>query len=223
MARGHRIDQIQEVPLVVTTNLEKITRTKDAVTVLKALGAYSDIDKVKDSRKLRAGKGKMRNRRFTMRKGPLIIYKTDNGITRAFRNIPGVDLVCVDQLNLLQLAPGGHMGRFCLWTQSAFECLDDIFGTFRKVSTVKSGYKLPRPKMTNTDLSRIINSDEVQRAVRAPKTPGRRRGQKKNPLRNLNVMLRLNPQVKSRRRQALLEQMRRKEEKQKKMDAKRGL
>jgi large subunit ribosomal protein L4e len=49
MARGHRIDQIQEVPLVVTTNLEKITRTKDAVTVLKALGAYSDIDKVKGS------------------------------------------------------------------------------------------------------------------------------------------------------------------------------
>ena len=94
-----------------------------------------------DSRKLRAGKGKMRNRRFTMRKGPLVVYKTDNGITRAFRNIPGVDLVCVDRLNLLQLAPGGHLGRFCIWTQSAFESLDDIFGTFRKVSTVKSGYK----------------------------------------------------------------------------------
>ena len=47
MARGHRIDRIQEVPLVVTTNLEKINKTKEAVAVLKALGAYADIDKVK--------------------------------------------------------------------------------------------------------------------------------------------------------------------------------
>ena len=76
-----------------------------------------------------------------MRKGPLIIYCEDQGITRAFRNIPGVDLIKVDRLNLLQLAPGGHMGRFCIWTQDAFEKLDDIYGTFRKVSTQKSGYK----------------------------------------------------------------------------------
>ena len=76
-----------------------------------------------------------------MRKGPLIIYCEDHGITRAFRNIPGVDLIKVDRLNLLQLAPGGHMGRFCIWTQDAFEKLDDIYGTFRKVSTQKSGYR----------------------------------------------------------------------------------
>lgn len=83
----------------------------------------------------------MRNRRFQMRKGPLIIYNEDQGVTRAFRNVPGVDLIKVDRLNLLQLAPGGHMGRFCIWTQDAFEKLDDIYGTFRKVSTQKSGYK----------------------------------------------------------------------------------
>ena len=31
----------------------------------------------------------MRNRRRIQRKGPLVIYNQDNGITRAFRNIPG--------------------------------------------------------------------------------------------------------------------------------------
>lgn len=83
----------------------------------------------------------MRNRRFQLRKGPLIIYNEDHGITRAFRNIPGVDLLKVDRLNLLQLAPGGHMGRFCIWTQAAFEKLDDIYGTFKRVSVQKSGYR----------------------------------------------------------------------------------
>lgn len=47
----------------------------------------------------------------------------------------------VDRLNLLQLAPGGHMGRFCIWSQSAFEKLDSLYGTWRKPSELKSGYK----------------------------------------------------------------------------------
>lgn len=41
------------------------------------------------SQRMRAGKGKMRNRRRIQRRGPCIIYNEDNGIIRAFRNIPG--------------------------------------------------------------------------------------------------------------------------------------
>ena len=74
MARGHRIDNIGEVPLVVSNSIESMTKTKDAVKVLKALNAYGDVEKSKASRKIRAGKGKMRNRRYVQRKGPLIIY-----------------------------------------------------------------------------------------------------------------------------------------------------
>lgn len=29
---------------------------------------------MKDSKKIRAGKGKMRNRRYVMRRGPLVVY-----------------------------------------------------------------------------------------------------------------------------------------------------
>jgi hypothetical protein len=32
-------------------------------------------------------------------------------------------------ISALQLAPGGHLGRFCIWTKAAFEKLDAIFGT----------------------------------------------------------------------------------------------
>lgn len=223
MARGHRIDAIGEVPLVCDNALEKISKTRDAVKVLKALNAYVDVEKSKKSRKIRSGKGKMRNRRYVQRKGPLIIYNEDQGLTRAFRNLPGVDLLKVDRLNLLLLAPGGHMGRFCIWSQSAFEKLDSLYGTWSKRSTLKKDYNLPRPKMVQTDLSRLINSDEIQRVVRPVQSSQKKFTQKKNPLKNLNVMLRLNPHAKTLRRNQLLFEQKRKKEKAEAADKKRGL
>jgi large subunit ribosomal protein L4e len=70
----------------------------------------------------------MRNRRYVLRKGPLVVYGADHGISKAFRNLPGVEVASVDALNLLQLAPGGHLGRFVIFTKSAFDRLDKIFG-----------------------------------------------------------------------------------------------
>lgn len=141
MARGHRIDNIGEVPLVIDNAIEKMSKTKEAISLLKSLNAYADVERAKASRKIRPGKGKMRNRRYVTRRGPLILYNEDNGITRAFRNLPGVDLLKVDRMNLLLLAPGGHMGRFCIWSRAAFDKLDDLYGTWRKRSTMKNNYK----------------------------------------------------------------------------------
>lgn len=88
---------------------------------------------------------------------------------RAFRNIPGVDLIDVSRLNLLKLAPGGHVGRFVIWTESAFKKLDALYGTWKKKSTLKSGYNLPMPKMANTDLSQLFKAPEIKAVLRAPK------------------------------------------------------
>ena len=140
LARGHRIEQIAEVPLVVDTSVESFSKTKEAVALLKDLAAYPDVVKVSNSRKLRAGKGKLRNRRHRQRRGPLVVYNEDKGIVKAFRNLPGVELVNVRALNLLQLAPGGHLGRFVIWTAGAFALLDEVFGTFDKASTFKKDY-----------------------------------------------------------------------------------
>ena len=74
-------------------------------------------------------------------------------MTKAFRNIPGVDTIQVGNLNLLKLAPGGHVGRFCVWTEAAFKKLDGLYGSWHKASTAKSGCNLPQTKMANTDLS----------------------------------------------------------------------
>jgi len=206
MSKGHRIEQTKEVPLVLDDKVQELKKTKEAVHVLKKLNAWSDIEKVYSSKRLRAGKGKMRNRRRIQRRGPLVIYNQDNGICRAFRNIPGITLINVARLNLLKIAPGGHVGRFCIWTESAFKKLDDIYGTWRVPSKEKANYNLPMPKMTNSDLSRLLKSDEIQSVLRAPKKDMKRKILKKNPLKNIRVMTRLNPYFPVQKRLAILTQ-----------------
>ncbi|WRT64633.1 uncharacterized protein IL334_001566 [Kwoniella shivajii] len=203
LARGHRIEQIQEVPLVVSSSIESVSKTKEAVELLKATAAYADISKVSNSRKLRAGKGKMRNRRYRQRRGPLVVYAKDEGLTRAFKNVPGVETCPVESLNLLQLAPGGHVGRFIIWTEAAIAALDSVYEK-------KSGFNLPIAKIASSDVTRLINSDEIQSVLRpaGPAVQKRPFTQKKNPLRNKAILFRLNPYAKTLRRQELLRQER---------------
>ncbi|KAG5584455.1 hypothetical protein AABB24_015523 [Solanum stoloniferum] len=223
LARGHRIESVPELPLVISDSIEGIEKTSNAIKALKQIGAYPDAEKAKDSHAIRQGKGKMRNRRYISRKGPLIVYGTEGAkLVKAFRNIPGVEICHVDRLNLLKLAPGGHLGRFIIWTKCAYEKLDGIYGTFDKPSLKKKGYLLPRPKMVNADLARIINSDEVQSVVRPIKKDVNKRATlKKNPLKNLNVLLKLNPYAKTARRMSLLAEAQRVKAKKEKLDKKR--
>jgi len=79
---------------------------------------------------LRAGKGKLRNRRHKNRKGPLVVGGDESEqLRRAIRNIPGVDYCNVNRLNLRHVAPGGHIGRLIVWTKSAFQQLDKLYGS----------------------------------------------------------------------------------------------
>merc|ERR1711990_177054 len=200
MARGHKVDQVPECPLVVDSAIEAVDKTAKAMKVLAAIGASDDVEKSKASRQIRSGKGKMRNRRYVQRRGPLVVYGDDNGIRKAFRNISGVELCSVQSLNLLQLAPGGHLGRFVVFTENAISKLDALYGGKNGApSTEKKGYRLPRQMMTNSDLPRIINSDEVQSKVK-PATKSvcdkSTKRIKKNPLKNLGTMIKLNPYAK---------------------------
>jgi len=117
LARGHKVSQVPELPLVVEDRLESFEKTNQAVAFLKRFGAYEDVQKVIDSKNLRAGKGKLRNKRYQVKKGPLVIYSNENvKLVKAFRNIPGVEVANVNRLNLQTLAPGGQLGRFVIWT-----------------------------------------------------------------------------------------------------------
>ncbi|KAJ5165476.1 Ribosomal protein L4/L1e [Penicillium coprophilum] len=190
-ARGHRVANVPEVPLVVeSAAVESLNKTKAAIALLQAVGAGPDLVKVQKSRKMRAGKGKLRNRRFRQRRGPLVVYNPETDgkdLVKAFRNIPGVET---------SSPPGGHLGRFVIWTSSAFQALDQVYGTTTSPSALKRDYLLPSNVVANADLTRLINSSEIQSVLKAPKGEARTKRvnvQKKNPLRNKQVMLRLNP------------------------------
>ncbi|KAH0548606.1 hypothetical protein GP486_007850 [Trichoglossum hirsutum] len=202
LARGHQISTVPEVPLVIASTVfsdAAMAKTSAALGLLKAIGAGPDVDKVRTSRKLRAGKGKLRGRRHRQRRGPLIVYNPDEDgkeLVRGFRNVPGVETSSVFALNLLQLAPGGHLGRFVIWTSSAFAALDKIYGSTTRVSDLKKEFLLPSNLVSNADIGRLINSSEVQAVIRPAKGGARtkRAGvQKKNPLKNKQILLRLNP------------------------------
>ncbi|KAK3995638.1 ribosomal protein L4 domain-containing protein [Cladorrhinum sp. PSN332] len=197
MARGHQVATVPEVPLVVdSAAFEGAAKTAAALGLLKAVGAGADVEKVRASKKLRAGKGKLRGRRHRQRRGPLVVYSTEadgKDLVKGFRNIPGVETCPVDALNLLQLAPGGHLGRFIVWTSSAIKQLDTVYES-------KKGFFLPSNVVAQADLTRLINSSEIQSVLRAPKGEAKtKRGgvQKKNPLKNKQVQLRLNPYAKA--------------------------
>ena len=204
MAKGHVISDIPEVPLVVSDKVQAFQKTKEAVVFLRRNKAWADVAKVYATRRMRAGKGKLRNRRHVQKRGPLVIYDQDQGLTKAFRNIPGVDTIQVDNLNLLKLAPGGHVGRFCIWTEGAFKKLDALYGTWRKASTSKASWNLPQPKMANTDLSALLKSEAIRKVLRAPNRKVKRSVVKTNPLKNIRTMLQLNPYAAVTKKNAVL-------------------
>jgi large subunit ribosomal protein L4e len=202
LARGHKVNQAPEIPLVVDSlNFDKVT---DYIRLLEKLGLKEELEKVKNTKKVRPGQGKSRNRRYKLRKGPLVVYdNTSSLVTQRARNIPGIEFCHVDRLNLLQLAPGGHLGRLIIWTREAFERLNHIFGTLTSPGVGKKGYVLERPLLQNANLARIINSAEIQNQVRPKqKNVAIHDRQKKNPLKNRRKMDFLNPHDKVKRTNA---------------------
>jgi large subunit ribosomal protein L4e len=215
MARGHKVDDVPEIPLVLDSSLESTKKTSAAKDILAAVGALADVEKAAESKKIRTGKGKMRNRRYRLRRGPLVVYKENDGVAQAFRNLPGVELCCVSRLNLLQLAPGGHMGRFCVWSQAAVEELDVIYGA--------EGKRIPTANMTNADLARIINSDEIQSVVQPAKRPEKLRLRKKNAIKSIKALAKLDPYAAAARAAEARAQEARAEKKKEILKAKRAI
>ena len=60
--------------------------------------------------------------------GPLLVITKNEGVAEAARNLPGIEVASVENLNAELLAPGTHPGRLTVWTSSAFEKLENVFG-----------------------------------------------------------------------------------------------
>ena len=127
-SRGHVIDEVPDFPLVVVDEIQGLKKTQEVRDAFIRLGVWLDIYRVKESRKIRAGKGKMRGRRLKQAVGPLLVVAKNEGIIEAARNLPGIDIATMNNLNVELLAPGTHPGRLTVWTSSAFQMLETVFG-----------------------------------------------------------------------------------------------
>lgn len=122
-ARGHQFEA--DLPVVVIDEFEDLKKTRDVQAFLEEAGLYEDVLRAKNGKTIRAGKGKMRGRKYKRPNSLLIVIAEDRGIGRAANNLPGVDVVTVNDLGTEDLAPGTHAGRLTVWTRSAIEKLGE--------------------------------------------------------------------------------------------------
>jgi large subunit ribosomal protein L4e len=120
--RGHKVQDVKELPIVVDDKIQEIKKTKELIEFLKKIGLEKELERVKE-KKIRAGKGKSRGRRYKRKIGPLFVITEDKGIGKAIRNLPGFNVCRVENLSAEYLAPGAIPSRLTIWTKSAIEKL----------------------------------------------------------------------------------------------------
>ena len=126
-ARGHHFKEELSLPVIVEDGLETLEpeggATREGVNILDRLGVLSDVERAKEGRHVRAGRGKMRGRRYRQPRSLLVVVKDPTKVRRLFGNLPGIEVVSPSGLNAEVLAPGGDPGRLAVFSEGALEVL----------------------------------------------------------------------------------------------------
>ncbi len=126
-ARGHRFNEDLSLPVVIEDEIESLEpetgATREGLAILEQLGLDSDVLRAKEGRHIRAGRGKMRDRRYRQPRSLLIVVKSPEKVRRLFGNMPGVEVTSPAGLNAEILAPGGDPGRLAIFSEGALEVL----------------------------------------------------------------------------------------------------
>ncbi|MHA1910737.1 MAG: 50S ribosomal protein L4 [Candidatus Kariarchaeaceae archaeon] len=121
--RGHVVGELETFPIVLSNDYKEITKTSKALSALHSLGLEEELERAA-KKKIRAGKGKKRGRKYRRRKGPLVVIpEGEVPLSRALGNIPGIDCVTVHELSIELLAPGTYPGRLTLWVEDVINQL----------------------------------------------------------------------------------------------------
>jgi large subunit ribosomal protein L4e len=125
-ARGHQFDDSVSFPIVVEDALNDVKQTSEVIEIFEKIGIGYDLDRAKDGRKIRAGRGTMRNRKYRTPVSVLIVVADDERNAPIFKsaaNIPGVTVEEVKTVNTSILAPGGDAGRLTVYTKAAIDAI----------------------------------------------------------------------------------------------------
>ena len=109
---------------IETSGIDSLEKTQELKEELEELGLGEELERV-SVKKVRAGRGKSRGRKYRRKVGPLVVVAEDNGIVKAASNLAGVEVSLVNQLNAEKLAPGAQAGRLVVWDQKALEKMEE--------------------------------------------------------------------------------------------------
>ena len=125
--RGHRFGDQLSLPIIVN-GLEKIEKTKEMADFMDKLGVHEDLVRAKEGKHIRAGKGKMRGRKYKTPRSLLIVTgeKEKEKIEKSAGNLLGVDVRGIKELTVEDLAPGGEAARLTMFTKSAMEEYESV-------------------------------------------------------------------------------------------------
>ncbi|MBT7706629.1 50S ribosomal protein L4 [archaeon] len=96
-------------------------KTKEFFTILKSLFGENE-SKILKVKKVRAGIGKMRGRKYKVSSGLLFVLASDEKMSRK-----GIKVVSVPELRISDLSPNGEPGRLTCYTEKAIKELGERF------------------------------------------------------------------------------------------------
>ncbi|MFB6190884.1 MAG: 50S ribosomal protein L4 [Candidatus Nanohaloarchaea archaeon] len=111
-----------ELPLI--DDFEDVEKTSELKDRLEELGLEDELERVKE-KKVRAGRGANRGRKYRKKVGPLLVVSGESNAVDAASNLAGVEVARVENLNAELLAPGAQPGRLVVWSEDALEILEE--------------------------------------------------------------------------------------------------
>ena len=127
-SRGHKIGNLKTFPIVISDDIESVTKTKEVLKILDSLHLMEDVNRLK-SRKPRTGKSSLRGRSIKIGKSVLFVVSNSKKFSHACGYIPGVDVQTAKNLSVLDLAPGGVPIRLVVYSKNALKEIEKIKST----------------------------------------------------------------------------------------------
>lgn len=124
-ANGQKVPK--SYPMILDDSLEQIVKTKDFKDFLMNAGFGDEIARTQ-IRKVRAGKGTMRNRTYKIKKGPLVVVSSvEKPLLKSARNLRGFEVLTPELLMVSDFGMSYKPGRTVLFTKSAIEEFKEVF------------------------------------------------------------------------------------------------
>ncbi|MFL6430094.1 MAG: 50S ribosomal protein L4 [Nitrososphaeraceae archaeon] len=130
--RGHKLSNISSFPIIISDDIESISKTKDLLNLLRALGLQQELDRVDFSRKARSGTARRRGRKGRSAVSAIIVIGSsgdedeNKNIHKLSGSVGGIDIKQVKDLSVLDLAPGSKPMRLAIFSESAIKELNNM-------------------------------------------------------------------------------------------------